>query len=293
MNRGHDYTERLGPDAAGRSVLGHLARRYPHSSHEEWRSRIAEGLVLLDGRPVEPECILPERGTLVWRRPPWEEPPVPLGYAVLHRDEHLLGVAKPAGLPSVPAGGFLENTLLAQVRRRNPDATPAHRLGRGTSGVVLFAAGRGARSALAGSWRRGEVLRAYRALVEGCPGAVNVDVPIGPVPHPRLGTVHAASPGGVRAATRVRTLEERGAQSLVEVLIDTGRPHQIRIHLAAAGHPLVGDPLYRHGGLPGPALPGETGYWLHAERLGFPHPATGEWTEITCGPPPALRRVSR
>jgi len=99
-------------------------------------------------------------------------------------------------------------------------------------------------------------------------------------------------PGGKSARSRVRLLERRPDASLVEVTIETGRPHQIRIHLAAAGHPLVGDPLYADGGqvaASGAALPGDTGYWLHAERLALSHPATGRPCVIWCSPPPVLR----
>ena len=90
--------------------------------------------------------------------------------------------------------------------------------------------------------------------------------------------------------THVRVLDRRDGQSLVEATIPTGRPHQIRIHLAAAGHPLVGDPLYAAGGVPGPrpALPGESGYHLHAHRLELDHPATGVRLEIECAPPSRL-----
>jgi len=168
-----------------------------------------------------------------------------------------------------------------------------HRLGRGTSGLVLFARTDGARRAVAAEWRAGRVEKEYRALVKGVPTAdsFTVDTPIGLVPHPRLGRVHAASPEGKPAVSHVRVLARRDGAALVAVTIPTGRPHQIRIHLAAAGHPLVGDLLYVEGGAPGPdpGLPGEGGYRLHAHRLTLVHPATGERLDLECMPPPELR----
>ncbi len=122
----------------------------------------------------------------------------------------------------------------------------------------------------------------------------DVDTPIGPVPHRILKTVHAACPSGKPAHSHINVLERRHDCSLVEVRITTGRPHQIRIHLAASGHPLVGDPLYLAGGIPAEdsrALPGDLGYHLHSALLGFSHPATNQWVEIACCPPPQLRRA--
>jgi 23S rRNA pseudouridine1911/1915/1917 synthase len=293
MNAGFEYREEIGPEAAGRSVLAWLARRYRHSTEAAWRERIASGEVRLDGEVALAMDVLRPGQMLVWHRPPWEEPVVPLGFAVLHRDEQLLAVAKPRGLPSVPNGGFLEHTLLFRVRRRHPEAGPMHRLGRGTSGLVLFARTAGARRAVAAEWRAGRVERQYRALVKGIPtvDSFTVDAPIGLVPHPRLGHVHAASPEGRPAISHVRVLAWCDGAALVAVTIPTGRPHQIRIHMAAAGYPLVGDPLYVAGGVPGPdpGLPGEGGYRLHAHRLALTHPATGERLELECTPPPELR----
>ena len=156
-----------------------------------------------------------------------------------------------------------------------------------------------ARRLLAAAWRAGEVERDYRALVEGRlgDGERAIDVPIGKVPHAVLGNVWAACPTGRPARTWVRSLGPRpdapsGGESIVALRLDTGRPHQIRIHLAAIGHPLVGDPLYAAGGVPRPdarALPGDGGYRLHADRLAFPHPATGARIVVACAPPPVLR----
>jgi 23S rRNA pseudouridine1911/1915/1917 synthase len=294
LNRGHRYVERLGPSAEGVTVLSYLSSAYRHSSEDEWRDHIEKGLVSVEGRAAGTKSLLHSGETLVWNRPPWREPEAPTSFALLHLDEDLLAVAKPAGLPTMPGGGFLESTLLAQVRRRFPEGSPLHRLGRGTSGIVLFTRNRRSRRKLGEAWSRGRVERRYRALVTGRfpEGEAALDYPIGPVPHDLLGSVEGVRAGGKPSRTRVRLVEERQESSLVDVEIETGRTHQIRIHLAASGHPLLGDPLYPRGGVPDPAteaLPGEIGYRLHAYRLGFVHPGTDERLVIDCGPPKLYR----
>jgi 23S rRNA pseudouridine1911/1915/1917 synthase len=292
-NAGFDYQEQLGPEASGRTLLDYLRGRYPHSSAEEWLQRIRSGRVLVDGRAVPADRLLRPGRTLTWSRPPWAEPEAPDSFATLHVDEDLLAAAKPAGLPVLPGAGFLQNTLLHLVRRRFPEASPLHRLGRWTSGIVLFARTPAARSELTRQWTAREVGKLYRALASGRPAQdrFEVAVPIGPVPHPGLGTVHAASPEGKPAHSLVAVVERRAEGCLCDVRIATGRPHQIRIHLAAAGHPLVGDPLYAAGGglIPGTrALPGDPGYLLHAAELRFRHPRDGKEMSIPCPPPPGL-----
>jgi 23S rRNA pseudouridine1911/1915/1917 synthase len=298
LNHGYEYRKRLGANATGLRVIDYLARFHSGSTNEEWLVRIESGRVLLDGVPPKHNAILRPGQLLIWMRPPWKEPEVPRFFAILYRDEQLLGVAKPEGLPTIPGGGcFLENTLLALVRRHFPKASPLHRLGRGTSGVVLFAITPEASSKISQAWRGGQILKVYRALATGCPTSDEfaVDTPIGPVPHRVLRTIHAACPAGKPAHSHVKVLERRDSCSLLQIRITTGRPHQIRIHLAAAGYPLVGDALYGAGGAPAEnskALPGDLGYHLHSELLGFPHPCTRNWIEITCAPPPSLRTQS-
>lgn len=295
MNSGFEYRDTIGPEAEDQTVLAYLARRYRHSTEAHWLARIEAGEVLVEDVRAEPEDRLRRGQALVWKRPPWEEPPVPLAFAVLRRDRDVLAVAKPRGLPTMPNGGYLEHTLLNTVQRRFPGAAPLHRLGRGTSGIVLFALTPHARRALSRDWRDGRVSKTYLALVTGVPSQsqFTVDVRIGLVPHPRLGRVYAASAEGKSAVSHVSVLKRQSLDdlSVVEVSIPTGRPHQIRIHLAAAGHPLVGDPLYAVGGIPrlDPGLPGDGGYRLHACRLCFDHPTTRRPCVVECAPPPELR----
>jgi len=293
-NDGFEYREQIGPEADGERLESYLARRYAHTSLAEWRERIRSGRVLIDSRTARPDAPLRRGQVLLWHRPAWDEPEAPLTFAVLYEDETLLGVAKPAGLPTLPGGGFLRSTLLHRVRDYAPDAAPLHRLGRWTSGVVLFARGRQARASLTRQWASRRVIKRYRALAGGKPDrqAFEIRQPIGPVTHPLLGSVHAVSSDGREALTRVDVVEHRDDTFLCDVQIETGRPHQIRIHLAAAGHPLVGDPLYACGGLPSTgcrALPGDPGYHLHASELTFRHPDSERPVTIFCAPPPILR----
>jgi 23S rRNA pseudouridine1911/1915/1917 synthase len=291
LNDGFTYTFRA--DAGHGTLLDQLAHRYPHTSRPEWRARIEAGRVLVEGRPAAPEATLDLGQTVCWRRPPWDEPEAPLAYEVLFDDAEVLAVRKPAGLPTLPGAGYLASTLLAVVRRDHPHASPLHRLGRWTSGVVLFARTASARADLARQWADRTIGKRYRAHASGDPTADRfvIEAPIGPVPHARLGTVHAVSPLGKPAVTEVTLVRRRGGGFLCDVRITTGRPHQIRAHLAAAGHPLVGDPLYAAGGAPYPdttALPGDPGYLLHAAELTFRHPRDGRVTVVVAPPPAEL-----
>lgn len=279
-NRGYTYREQIGRRAAGRSVLDHLVATHGHSDVAVWSARLAAGEVDRDGVLADGHEMLADGQVIAWRRPPWDEADVPLHFDVAHDDADVLVVSKPAGLPTMAAGGFLEHTLLTIVRERFGDVHAVHRLGRFTSGLVLFARSHDAGAAMARAWRTQAVTKDYRALVAGDPNwdQREIAVRIGPVPHPALGTVHAASADGRPAHSVATVVERRGDTALVDVRISTGRPHQIRIHLAAAGHPLTGDPLYAVGGRPrpvAPGLPGDGGYLLHAHRLQLAHPRGG------------------
>ncbi|MFQ3616489.1 MAG: pseudouridine synthase [Cyanobacteriota bacterium] len=336
MNQGWVYREQVTRRDVGRSLLDYYSQRYPHSSRDEWQRRIAQGQIRVNGWPASAEDVLCLGQQLAYHRPPWQEPDVPLVFDILHEDPDVLVVAKPSGLPVLPGGGFLQHTLLGQLQQRYPQnpPTPVHRLGRGTSGLLLLARSPFAKSHLSQQMRdqtrQAEILlkslvashsqlrsgnhsqlysgwhtdyahqtgklgdrplrKTYLALIGATdlPNRFTITQPIGKVPHPVLGYVYGAVSEGLPAYSEGQVLRRQGDRTLVEMTILTGRPHQIRIHLAAVGNPLLGDPLYAPGGTPRIPqseteaereklpVPGDCGYCLHAHRLTFQHPTQGQ-----------------
>ena len=279
LNEGYSYRHVLGSDSMNCTALSYLASHFDHSSKAEWQERLAAGEVLLNDVVATGFESLRAGGVLIWNRPGWLENETPQHYSLLYEDDQLLAVDKPSGLPTLPGAGYYLNTLLSLVRKDFPEACPLHRLGRATSGLVLLARDSVTASVISRDWPKIE--KQYQALGSWIASQAMYDIrsPIGKLEHPRLGAVYAASPEGKPARSVARPLELRSNATLFEVDLHTGRPHQIRIHLAFIGHPLVGDPLYTTGGQPisdQPGLPGDAGYWLHAKRLKLTHPTTGK-----------------
>lgn len=348
MNQGWVYREQVTQRDVGRSLLDYYSQRYPHSSRDEWQSRIAQGQVLVNGKQALAGEVLRLGQQLAYHRPPWQEPDVPLEFDILREDSDVLVIAKPSGLPVLPGGGFLQHTLLGQLQQRYPQnlPTPVHRLGRGTSGLLLLARSPTARSSLSQQMRdqtrQAEMLlksmtelnsppgspicshlhsgwytsgcrlfenlgdrplrKTYLALIgaTNLPNRFTITQPIGKLCHPVLGYVYGAVSDGLPSYSEGRVLQRWSDRTLVEMTILTGRPHQIRIHLAAVGYPLLGDPLYLPDGTPRlpnsqtePAeklpAPGDCGYCLHAHQLTFLHPTHAQPMTFTV-PAPFARR---
>jgi 23S rRNA pseudouridine1911/1915/1917 synthase len=295
LNRGYAYTTIISSKYHGQTLLSHLASLYPHSTPQAWQRKLNNGEVTLDGVTATGSESMTVDQVLVWNRPPWIEPESPQHFEVLFEDDHLLAVNKPSGLPTLPGGGFMENTLLRLVQKQTPHANPVHRLGRATTGIVLFAKTPQAASALSANWNTPAIQKIYRALAQNIAehDAYEILTPIGLVPHPLIGSVWAANPNGKPskslAKVIARNIEHTSAGTTTfEVSLKSGRPHQIRIHLASIGHPLVGDPLYGLTGRPLenlPGLPGDGGYLLHAQYLKFLHPITGERVDLEAALP--------
>ncbi|MES1172020.1 MAG: RluA family pseudouridine synthase [Bacteroidota bacterium] len=257
------------------------------------RTRIQEIIstqITLAGRRPRPATTVRAGDTVLLERPAPVEPDVPRRFDVLHEDDSVLIIDKPAGLPMHTSAKFWRNTLVAVLRERYPGQHTeiCHRIDRETSGVMLIARTPEAGALLKMAFARRQISKRYLALVKGVPPDAGViDQPLKLLETPTHLMMGLAS-DGMPAITRYQVVRRFAAHALVAASPETGRQHQIRVHLASIGHPLVGDKLYGAGeeyfmeacdtGI-SPALlarfDGLARHALHAERLTFPHPTQG------------------
>ena len=277
-----------------------LVRHHPSLSRRKARDVIEKGQVSVDGRLVrEPGKDVAEGAAVVFDPNRKALPHARCSLAVLHEDSHVIVVDKPAGLLTVPSAPGLhdEDTALRRVqdyaRRLKPRggyAERVHRLDRDTSGALAFALSREARAGLIETFRHHRIERGYLAIVEGEPAAEGgtIDAPLREAWV--SGRRGVARPGEEQrpARTHWRVRERLPGAALLEVRLETGRQHQIRVHLAHAGLPVLGDPVYGRAarGRPVARRP-----MLHAFRLAFAHPLTGERVSVESPPPEDFRRA--
>ncbi|XP_030451036.1 RNA pseudouridine synthase 5 isoform X1 [Syzygium oleosum] len=348
LNDGILYKDVLSSSDHEMTLLQFYSSKYRSSAPVQgWLQRIQNGQIKVDGRVVtDPYESVSAGLEVIYHRLPWKEPDAPYSLEILYEDDNMIALNKPSGLQVLPGGLFQQRTVLSQLQwreseqstllaSREPHPVPVHRLGRGTSGVLLCAKTKIAKSRLSiyfadgtsliggkrntnkepGSVRK--ISKIYRALVNGLvdEDEVIVSEPIGVIKYPGVAKgLYVASPSGKPALSKVKVLERnlQGNCSLVQVEIQSGRPHQIRIHLSFIGHPLLGDPLYVSGGKPRcfdsqsvdegfaldggycrpqHAVPGDCGYFLHAHEVLLSHPVTDEVIKITAPLPSILQTL--
>ena len=262
---------------------------------------ISNGSVLVNGRPAAKSDRVPAGEWLDVTLPPppiTAQPrpePVP-GLVIVYEDDDIVVVDKPPGVAAHPTPGWNGPTVLQGLLAAGHTIATSgaaerqgivHRLDATTSGLMVVAKSERAYSALKRAFREREVDKIYHALVQGHPDPLRgtVDAPI--ARHPSGDGRFAVVAGGRPSVTHYDTLEAFRAASLVEIILETGRTHQIRVHMAAIRHPCVGDRLYGADPVLAARL-GLTRQWLHAVRLGFAHPADGHRVEFTSEYPPDL-----
>jgi len=288
---------------AGERLDAAIARMFGLS-----RARAAElisaGEVLVDGRPAAKADRVPGGEWLDVTLPSPVAPPSPRaepvpGLTVVHEDSDIVVVDKPAGVAAHPTPGWTGPTVTQGLLAAGHTIATSgaaerqgivHRLDASTTGLMVVAKSDRAYAVLKQSFRDREVEKRYHALVQGHPDPLRgtIDAPIGR--HPSGDGRFAVVAGGRPSVTHYDTLEAFRAASLTEIILATGRTHQIRVHMAAVRHPCVGDRLYGAD----PVLADRLGLrrqWLHAIRLGFAHPADGHHVEFVSAYPADLAHV--
>jgi 23S rRNA pseudouridine1911/1915/1917 synthase len=302
-------TARIPPSAAGRRFDQALAELFPDFSRSRLTAWVRAGDVLLDGVAVPPRHIV--RGDEVvtlhaQATQAVELAPESIALDIRYEDAEVLVINKPAGLVVHPGagqpGGTLQNALLHHDARlaEIPRAGIVHRLDKDTSGLMVVARTLRAHAALVEQLQARDVHRQYEAIVYGAMIAGgSVDAPIGRHPRDRIKQAVVEEPSGKQALTHYRVRERFRAHTLIECRLETGRTHQIRVHMAHVQHPLVGDAVYGSGlRLPKGATPELVDALrafrrqaLHAEKLEFVHPKTGKSVSVTAERPGDLEQL--
>jgi 23S rRNA pseudouridine1911/1915/1917 synthase len=313
MMGGHRTIEvRLEPAHTGWRLDRALADAAPTLSRERLKALIRAGAVESGGSPVRDPATKVKgeeslRVTIPEPTPARNEPQdIPLN--IVFEDEHLLVVDKPAGLVVHPAAGNLDGTLVNALLHHCAGklsgiggvARPGivHRIDKDTSGLLVVAKTDVAHEGLAKQFAAHSIDRRYLAIVSGVPKAASgtVDAPLARSAANRKKIAVVEGNRGKRAVTRWKRLEILNDAALVECRLETGRTHQVRVHMASIGHPLLGDPVYGHSGKTHGKLLKELGFHrqaLHATELGFTHPVTKSRLSFSSAMPPDMQELMR
>jgi 23S rRNA pseudouridine1911/1915/1917 synthase len=275
----------------------YVCTRHPELSRTQVQKLIAAGNITVNGQKAKPGHRLSPGDRIdvtVPPTPPQELKAEAIPLKIIYEDDDLLAVDKPAGLTVHPAPGHPGHTLVNAILAHFPHLADigdslrpgvVHRLDKDTSGVMLVAKNQAAQVNLSRQFKSHSVTKAYLALVKGKlePESGIIEADIGRDPRNRKKMAVVAQ--GREARTEYRVIKYIGGYTLLEVMPETGRTHQIRVHLAAIGFPVLGDKVY---GVKSKYLPRQ---FLHASRLGFRLPATGEYVEFESELPPDLEQA--
>ena len=302
MNDGQSSTSSAGevrtgtiPEiAAGLRIDAGLAQAEPDLSRERIKALILEGAVRLDGKIANRPSVKLVAGMAyaiaMPRAQPLDAEAQAIALDIAYEDEHLLVVDKPAGLVVHPAAGHADGTLVnallhhcaGQLSGIGGVARPGivHRIDKDTSGLLVVAKTDAAHLGLAAQFAEHAINRRYVAIVQGRPNPASGTVRgnIGRSDHDRKKMALVGEGRGKHAVTHFTTEERLGDATRIECRLETGRTHQVRVHMASIGHELLGDPLYSRPPKPMRELLKAAGFQrqaLHAQRLGFIHPVTG------------------
>lgn len=278
------------------TLLEFLTRRFRYHDAAAWEALVQDGHVTVNGHRVSPGHILETRHRIVYVPPPRPEPEVDRRYTVLYEDDWLLAVSKSGNIPSSPSGKYWYNCLVhvLQTERGLPRLHAVHRLDRETSGVNLFAKTRTAARRLGRDFHEGRVGKGYAGILRGHLSAreAYVAAPLRDAVDSRVHIRQEVHPAGRESRTRFRLRALLPGASLVDIVPETGRTHQIRVHAAHLGHPVWGDKLYGVSESDflawieqGDRSAGQR-HLLHAAELSFTHPETGE--RVVVRDPPAV-----
>lgn len=260
------------------SLLDGLCARFPRIDRAQWQDRFARGRVQdAQGRALAPDMPWQVGLEIQYFREVVDEPVIPFAETIVHQDAHLLVADKPHFLPVTPAGRHVRETLLARLvaRTGNADLVPLHRLDRLTAGLVLFSTQPDSRDAYQRLFRERRIEKTYEALAPALPG---VAFPL--QRHSRLVPGEpffrmAEVPGEPNAHSRIELIEAEGALWRYRLRPETGRKHQLRVHMAMLGAPIEGDDLYPQL-RPRPEGVAEAALQLLAQGLAFDDPFSGE-----------------
>lgn len=295
---------RVPAGARGARLDAHLAATFPDLSRARLQALIQAGRVTVEEKPAKPSTRLRGGESVLLRIPP-AAPAAPvaqeLPLCVLYEDPDLLVLDKAPGMVVHPGAGHADGTVVNALLHRVRDLRGiggelrpgiVHRLDKDTSGCLVVAKHERALAALQRAFKGRQVHKRYLAIVHGAPApSGTLDTPYGR--HPTQRRKFTGRSGSKRAVTRYAVREQLAGAALLEVELHTGRTHQIRVHLAEAGHPLLGDALYggarRGRGAVALAQQALGRQALHAWRLEFPHPTSGEMLRVTADPPPDFR----